>query len=310
MNRVQEQLLPFLKQIFGSKVELAEYRVGNRRHDYVVILAQLVRPSIRIVLKLAGPQAPLPCPFERTALLYQLVARRTNIPMTEVLAVDVSCRTWPWRYLVMTHVAGQEWSQVRHQLSPQELDAAFRQLGQAVAELHAIRFPLFGEVGVDGTVEGSSSWVAAMQARAQRTIRSDRLRTLFLSVLEGHVALFADMGQASLCHEDLHGHNILFDLQAEGWRLATILDFDKAWAGHAEIDLARLELWTGMMSSEFWQTYQDYHPIVPQYSQRRPIYQLLWCLEYAQPTRQHLANTAQVCRQLGISWPGHFEERG
>jgi Ser/Thr protein kinase RdoA (MazF antagonist) len=51
--------------------------------------------------------------------------------------------------------------------------------------------------------------------------------------------------------DDLHGHNILFQYDLGKWRLATILDFDKAWAGHAESDLARLEIWKGMASEAF-----------------------------------------------------------
>jgi hypothetical protein len=35
---------------------------------------------------------------------------------------------------------------------------------------------------------------------------------------------------------------------SEQGRLATIQDFEKAWAGHSETDLARLEFWRGMTS--------------------------------------------------------------
>src|SRR5512140_194938 len=104
----------------------------------------------------------------------------------------------------------------------------------------------------------------------------------------------------------LHGHNILFRLEQGEWRLATILDFDKAWAGHSESDLARLEFWRGMMGLEFWpgsdfwpasvfwSTYEQVHRLEPLYAQRRLIYQLFWCLEYARPTPEHLADTRGV----------------
>lgn len=293
-------LLPqLLRQTFGAKVELGGYTIGNQHHDYLVLLARLRHPSVEVVIKLAGPEAPLICPFDRTAMLHKLVATYTAIPMPEVLAVDVSYQNWPWRYLIKTHIPGQEWAAVRPQLNSEELSEAYRQIGTAVAQLHAIHFPAFGELAVDGSIQGNVFYVA-LDAHAWHSIRSARLRDLFSSVLENRRDLFLDIRQASLCHEDLHKHNLLFQHQQGQWRLATILDFDKAWSGHHEIDLARLELWEGAMDEVFWQSYEAVCPIESLYKQRRPIYQLLWCFEYARPTAEHLVDTRRLCEELGL----------
>jgi fructosamine-3-kinase len=105
----------------------------------------------------------------------------------------------------------------------------------------------------------------------------------------------------------LHQYNILFHQVHGHWQLAAILDFDKAWAGHHEIDLARLDLWDGMTQTDFWQTYQRVLPIDPLYAQRRPVYQLLWCLEYADSTPKHLADTQRVCQELNIPLVTNFD---
>ena len=84
------------------------------------------------------------------------------------------------------------------------------------------------------------------------------------------------------------------------WHLAGVLDFDSAWAGNPESDLARLELWRGMMHPSFWSTYAAAHRVADSYASRRALLQLLWCLEYAHPTREHNAVTAGVCGELGI----------
>jgi fructosamine-3-kinase len=305
---LQGRLLQLLRQVLGSKVALVGYEVANRHHDYLVLLAQLRRPSIQVVVKLAGPEAPLACPFDRTAMLHSLVRARTTITMPEILAVDVSCRAWPWRYLLKTHVPGQEWAVARQRMNVQELCDAYQQIGEAVAQLHAIRFPAFGELSVDGNVQGRGvPYITALQRRAGRFIESERLRDLFFALLDERVYLFSDVRQVSLCHEDLHRHNILFQRHEGRWRLATILDFDKAWAGHHETDLARLELWKGMMGDSFWQAYEALCPVEPLYRGRRPVYQLLWCLEYARPTAEHLADTQQVCVELGLPHIERFE---
>jgi fructosamine-3-kinase len=238
--------------------------------------------------------------FDRTAMLHRLVASQTTIPIPEVLAVNMAYQDWPWRYFIKTHIPGQEWAVVRGQMNTEELSDAYRQIGNAVAQLHTIHFPGFGELPVGGGVQGDEAYFPALAQHARLIIQSAHLRDMFISLLEKQKHLFLDVRQANLCHEDLHQHNLLFQYRQGQWRLATILDFDKAWAGHHEIDLARLEFWKGMTSETFWQAYQGAYPIEPMYQQRRPIYQFLWCLEYARPTAEHLADTQHLCAELGL----------
>lgn len=299
-QETQALLIQLLRQTFGARVNLASYQVANQHREYIVIIARLQTPSLTVVVKLAGPHAPYLYPFDRTVMLHRLVASKTTIPMPEVLAVDVSYRRWPWRYLIKTFISGQEWSTIRQQMNQQELQDAYGQIGQAVAELHAISFPAFGEISSEGSVQTQGSYLTMLAGRAQQIIGNPRLATMFLQVLDERAAIFADVDRACLCHEDLHGRNILFQQNAGRWRLATVLDFDKAWAGHHEIDLARLEFWSGMIGEGFWPAYHMLGQLSSSYVQRRPLYQLLWCLEYAQSTPEHLADTRRTCEQLGI----------
>jgi aminoglycoside phosphotransferase (APT) family kinase protein len=267
----------------------------------------LRHPALDLVIKLAGPEAPVACPFDRMAALHRLMATRTSIPMPEIIAAEVSYRRWPWRYLIKTHIPGAEWSVARHQMNAGKLSSAYRQIGSAVAQVHAIRFPAFGELGAGAQVQTGGPYIDALRTRAAGCIKSTRLRDCFLRVLDRYGSLFQDIHDASLCHEDLHGHNILFENRGRNWHLATILDFDKAWAGHRESDLARMELWKGMTHPGFLQAYEAFHPREPLCSERRPIYQLLWCLEYARPTVEHLADTQRLCRVLGVPIVESFE---
>ena len=234
---LREQLLLLLKKKIGSQVELVDYKIGNQRHDYLVLLAQLSSPSLEVVIKLAGPEAPYACPFDRTATLHHLVAAQTTISMPEVIAVDVSYHQWPWRYMIKTHVPGDEWATVQHQMNAEQLSSAYRQMGNAVAQLHTIQFPAFGELATDGSVQTGVSYLPALKERASSFIKNVRLRDTFFSVLHQYTYLFDDISTANLCHDDLHKHNILFENRQGQWRLTTILDFDKAWAGHRETDL-------------------------------------------------------------------------
>lgn len=222
--------------------------------------------------------------------------------------MDVSLQVWPWRYLILTSLPGVEWSVLRNQLGSAELALTHRQIGEAVGQLHGIGFPAFGPIDGMGQVQQpDASALPALRKHAARIIPTPRLRDVFLASLEQRSACFETVRNAGLCHEDLHHGNILFIQQAGEWRLAAILDFDKAWAGPPESDLARLEIWRGMTSPDFWAAYLNFRKLDAGYPQRRPVYQLLWCLEYANPTPEHLADTRRVCQELGCPVIESFE---
>ncbi len=191
-------------------------------------------------------------------------------------------------------------------MDAREMQDAYHQIGQAVAELHTIPFSDFGEVDVDGRVQSKNGYLASLAERARHRIANPHLADLLLHVVNDHIELFSDISDARLCHEDLHKFNILFQHVQGRWRLAAILDFDKAWAGHHESDLARLELWKGMVGEGFWPAYKACCLIADAYIQRRLIYQLFWCLEYAKPSPEHIADTQQICKLLGIPLLTHF----
>ncbi|MCC7369284.1 MAG: aminoglycoside phosphotransferase family protein [Chloroflexi bacterium] len=290
-----------LREIIGARTELVRWTIANRRREYLVLMVRTRKPAYDLLLKLTGPRATHAWSYDRTAFIQRLVRAQTTLPIPEVVAVDVSERRWPWRYLITTMLPGQEWAVVRRTLSPDDLAACHHQLGDAVGQLHTIRFPVFGEIGTEDAVVTHRSWPTALVTRAHTLIRDARLCEHFLSLVAERTELLASVGEAALCHDDLHHRNILFHRQLDRWQLAAILDFDKAWASHTEGDLARLDLWRGMTDPEFWSAYREHHSVDDSYALRRPLYQLLWCLEYGRATPRHLEDTRQVCVELGLS---------
>ena len=294
-----DALQTLLVQTFGPQVALVSHRVLNKHPNYWVLWAQLEHPEAEVSIKLAHPSSPMNTDFDRTAFLHRLITEKTHIPTAEILAVDTSCQTMPYRYLVKSYISGREWAAVYPLLDETQRADAFRQLGQAVAALHSISFSHFGEIIKDD--QQSLTYFDTLIQWSESRIAAPPLREMARSVLEARRELFASIYTSCLVHDDLHHYNVLFHEDNRRWSLATILDFDKSWAGHAESDLARLDLWTNMMHPAFRATYEAVHPIDSLYTQRRPVHQLLWCLEFAQPTPEHLATTREVCRELGIA---------
>jgi aminoglycoside phosphotransferase (APT) family kinase protein len=296
----QTLLLELLHHVFGGRLTLSGYNTIKQHQGYTVLLAHLRRPILEVVIKLAGPDASLACPFEQTAWVHELLRRQTSVPVAEIIAADTSYARWPWRYMIKEYIPGVEWATLQPDLNYKEAIDIYTQLAEAVAHIHSVWFSQFGDLPFTGVIHPDIEFVQALKERASGRIRNKRLMALFAQILDERAALFTDVGKACLSHEDLHKFNIIFQQKNKRWQLANILDFDSAWAGCNESDLARLELWNGKMGATFMRRYGAIHPVAKAYKARRPVYQLLWCLEYASETPKHLADTRRVCDELGV----------
>jgi aminoglycoside phosphotransferase (APT) family kinase protein len=69
--------------------------------------------------------------------------------------------------------------------------------------------------------------------------------------------------RSTLCPDDLQHTNLIFRAGRGSWKLAAVLDWDKARAGPPEFDVARMAFWDDMTGHDFWDVYK------PEVSQQR-----------------------------------------
>lgn len=294
-----------MRSVFGPNCHVLAWHLVDHGDGRLVVFVTLVFPARIVVLKLADPHSTR-LSFAREAAIQQCVARETSAPVCEMLAVDDSCQRFPWRYLMMAHAPGMRWRDGLAHMAPHARYSIFRQLGETTAALHRLRYPLFGEIeemtapASPRLGEGS---IEALAARARQRIANPAHAELFIAVLQAHASDFVGITEPRLTHEDLNPSNLLLvpgEDESTDWSISALLDFGSAWAGCPESDIARLELWRDMMDDGFREGYTAIQPIAADYPARRPIYQLLWCLEYAHPTTAHHTDTARVCAALDI----------
>ena len=303
-------VIEVVREALGSQTTVTPTEWYVRRENYVVCGVETTRPSLRLVVKLEIPGERPNRRFDSMAAIGRLVRARTAAPTFDVVAVDTSRRKWPWEYLIMTELAGVTWASLYPRLDAAARSVALRQIGSSAAQLHVLRFDAYGQIGAYGEVVDGTGPIAALRIRAQRRIRTPRYLDIMLDVLEARAALFEGLPAATLCHEDMNPYNLVFALHDRQPFLSGILDFESAWASTGESDLARLELWRLTAGDALREGYAEIAPIDAGYPARRPVLQLLWCLEYAEhhPSDQHRAVTDQVCAELGI--PSiHFDRR-
>ena len=287
-----------VRTVLGSESRVTRVEPLRVGQEQLVLGLTLSRPPRRLVLKLAGPDAPAGVDFHRTATALAL-AREAGVPVPAVLAVETSYRSGPWSYLLQEHVDGLEWRRLRPLLAADQIRAAHREIATAVLAIQSVGFTSFGELSAAGEPAGEDL-CTALRRRAELRVIDPGRRTTFLDVLDRKASLFDDQLRSTLCHDDLQHTNLIFREARGGWQLAGVLDWDKAWAGPPEADIARMAFWDDMTGPGFWEVYEAVTPPAEGRSARALIYQLLWCLEYPVSTPRHLADTASVCRRLGV----------
>lgn len=251
-------------------------------------------PRERLIVKLAS-STNVPS-FEAAKAKHDLIRDAADVPMAEMIAADDSASKVPFRYSIQTSLSGEEWFTRRSRLDDADRNRALANLGNVIGRLHSPLLPGFGSL----PERLETDCHQALLAHARRIIRDDGLRDRFCDQLEQNAALWVGAIKPAFTHDDLHGFNVLFHPERLT-DVSGILDFDKAWSGPAESDLARMELWQGMSSRSFLAAYRERIPELPGYQERRPFYQLLWCLEFAQNAPDHLKTTNALLAQLGMT---------
>lgn len=283
----------------GSECRVAGVQVMQGGAQRAVLLVTLRNSRRRLVLKVADQVAGAGVDFARTSLVANL-ARTAGAPVAAVIAVDASHRFGPWAYLLQEHIDGTLWRDLRPLLNGEQVRAAHQQLADAVLAVQSVRFHAFGELDVSGKPTGVGL-LDALRQRAQLRISDSPTRARFLEKLKQAAGLFAGAAAgagATLGHDDLHHSNVVFRPSSDGWRLAALLDWDKAWAAPPESDIARMAFWDDMTGPGFWEAYRAAVPANEGADERALIYQLLWCLEYANNSPRHLADTAALWQRL------------
>jgi aminoglycoside phosphotransferase (APT) family kinase protein len=234
--------------------------------------------------------------FEQTAAAMAL-ASAAGVPTAEVLAARSAGPGREFGHLVQRAVEGVEWRRLRPRLSEGEVRSVHRRIAGTVLALQSIDLPGFGGLDAAGRPAGEGL-LSTLHRRTDRLVADPAARDDLHALLDREACL-SDDDRATLCHDDLHSDNFLLAHVGGEWRIAGLLDWDKAWSGPAESDVARMAFWDGMTGPGFWEVYRAAVPQADGWPRRALLHQLLWCLEYDSPSERHRADTAAVRSALG-----------
>lgn len=240
--------------LFPSVASLEEYEV--LRHD-----DGLFRPGASAIAAALGlsmlplgrfPDGSLPVyavgdalvlklypPFEleerdREAAALSATEGRLSIPTPRVQGVGELER---WGYLLMDRLNGRKLDEAWAEIEPSDRLALAAQLGEGLAELHAIRGAGLDPLGVD--------WLGFLAEQRRTAVERQRSRGLdeeWCGLIEEYLegtfsgAILGEGRADSLLHTEIMREHLLVDRRSNGWRISGLFDFEPSMVGAVEYE--------------------------------------------------------------------------
>ncbi|SFO96745.1 hygromycin-B 7''-O-kinase [Amycolatopsis arida] len=144
-----------------------------------------------------------------------------------------------WRYVLMRRLTGRPLPEAWPELSPADRTTLARQLGEALAALHAVRDPALA--GLE-----PRDWPAFVAAQRATAVERQRRAGLDAGWL-AQITSFLDTvdlvpGPPALLHTEVMREHLLVTREPNGWRLSGLFDFEPAMPGAPEYEFAAVGL--------------------------------------------------------------------
>jgi len=237
------------------------------------------------VLRIAPPQDTAFVFYERGMMrqepeLHELLREKTGIPVARIHAFDSSRRILDSDFLVMERLPGTPLSGN----SLVDVNRVLRQVGEHLAELHALHGESYGYLGAHEPMEPQDRWAGAFAIMWGKLIDDvERIgcydaeeSALMKKLLDERLPLFDRDVPPSLLHMDVWAQNILVDGKGT---VTGLLDWDRALWGDPEIEFAVLD-YCGISEPAFWEGYGRQRDSSPEANVRRVFYLLYELQKY------------------------------
>ncbi|MDQ4069490.1 MAG: aminoglycoside phosphotransferase family protein [Actinomycetota bacterium] len=216
----------------------------------------------------------------KEVLVYGLL-NEAPVPTPEILFADASRGVVDAAYVLMTRLDGTVGSRVTPTAAQAEIEAIFRQVGEAARGCHTVVFDRFGYIGPTGLVDPCPDNRTYMSRQFERHLRGFRDAGGDRSVaaaIERRIAddepLVANCHEAVLCHDDLHEQNVLLGWGPEGWVLTGVIDVENAVAADPLLDLAKTDYYAREDPVRRAGLLEGYGPLPPDAEARLALYRL------------------------------------
>jgi aminoglycoside phosphotransferase (APT) family kinase protein len=243
-----------------------------------------------LLLNAEEPDRPL---LAKEAAIYRNLARLTDVPSPEVLALDTTRETVPHEALILSRIAGTNAATIWQTLSQEMREAISEEAGRICGAIHRLRWPAYGDfIPSTGTFGPHPRWIDMLLARLERvSYRAAETGAVPQMLIDAVVTEINDgdslIDTASapvLVHTNIHTGNLLLEQRDGAWHVAALLDWEQALAADAAWEFAGLWMRTAErepLEDAFLYGYRERHPPQIDLASRIHLYRLLIHLEAA-----------------------------
>ena len=183
--------------------------------------------------------------FEKEKFLFDLLKKKTDLPIPKVIDLDTSKKIIPQDYILLEKLPGELLKKSFTKLSHnQERKLAF-ELGLSLAKIHSIHFKNVGHFKPDKLVKDISwsKFVWGIYTDSLKSIKKgkfldENLVRRIESFIEDNKNLLGVKFKPSLIHSDYNGGNILI----HNGKITGIFDMEWSYSGHTEYELSAMNL--------------------------------------------------------------------
>ena len=249
-----------------------------------ITLALILKDGAKAVLKIT------PHRVDRTHAdeAWQLaLLRAAGIPVPEVYIYKVGSLDDPFSYILMQFVEGLDLAETRAACLPHQFETLQIELAGLVSKLHQQTNTHF-QRAIGGDVKKYERWPACYHDLydpiwhevEKSGVLPVKCRKIIGKLHERLDQFIVHSDEPRLIHSDLWSTNLLCRSDEQGqWRIAAFLDPHCKY-GHAEVELAYLELFH-TVTPAFMKAYQQVRKLPPEYHQvRKPVYQVYSMLNH------------------------------
>ncbi|MCB9135164.1 MAG: phosphotransferase [Anaerolineales bacterium] len=238
----KDEIVQMCQRGFGREVKVGaiqEMGGGTFNETYLVKLGGRNKAILRV--------APQPRPdlfwddvvlMRREHAMFPYFASLSPL-IPKILLTDFTHQLIDRDYMFQSVLPGERWSEIEHELTPDENLSLWRQCGEIVQRMHATSgewfgypFPGFHAQWSDVVLERFSRISQSMEAHELKLPTFDAI----FKFIRNQSHIFDEIVRPSLLHGNLWTFNFLVERGEDGPTITGVLDMERAWWGDPRAD--------------------------------------------------------------------------